>query len=94
VGRFPCGSLVYEGTWWYGTYYVPTYPTGPSSGPGNVLTGGLLGPLVDFRHTTEFSPTNPSNASWYKIIRIPDVHSLSKSLLLILKNLFLGSSLG
>ena len=63
-GRFPCGSLVYKGTWWYGTYYVPTYPPGPSHGPGNVLTGGLLGPLVDFRHTTEFSPTDPANANW------------------------------
>ena len=45
-GRFPSGSLVYNGTWWYGTYYVPTYPNGP-------LVGGLLGPTVDFRHSTD-----------------------------------------
>ena len=21
-GRYPCGSLFYKGTWWYGTYYL------------------------------------------------------------------------
>eukprot|EP00935_MAST-01C_sp_MAST-1C-sp1_P000476 g476.t1 len=52
-GRFPCGSLVYKGTWFYGTYYVPTYPSGPLS----LLTGGLLGPLVDFRHSTDGGKT-------------------------------------
>ena len=35
--RFPSGSLVYKGTWWYGTYYVPLYP------PKGPLVGGLLG---------------------------------------------------
>jgi hypothetical protein len=49
-GRFPCGSLVYKGTWFYGTYYVPGYPDGP-------LTGGLLGPLADFRHSTDGGKT-------------------------------------
>jgi len=49
-GRFPSGSLVYNGTWWYGTYFVPNYPQGP-------LVGGLLGPLVDFRHSTDGGDT-------------------------------------
>jgi len=50
-GRFPSGSLVYKGTWWYGTYFVPNYP---KKGP---LVGGLLGPTVDFRHSTDFGET-------------------------------------
>ena len=49
-GRFPSGSLVYKGTWWYGTYYVPQYPKGP-------LVGGLLGPLADFRHSLNMGET-------------------------------------
>ena len=49
-GRFPSGSLVYKGTWWYGTYFVPNYPKGP-------LVGGLLGPTVDYRHSTDFGET-------------------------------------
>jgi len=50
-GRFPSGSLVYNGTWWYGTYYVPNYPK------NNVLVGGLLGPLADFRHSLDMGET-------------------------------------
>jgi len=50
-GRFPSGSLVYNGTWWYGTYYVPEYPK------NNVLVGGLLGPLADFRHSLDMGET-------------------------------------
>ena len=49
-GRFPGGSLVYKGTWFYGTYYVPQYPEGP-------LVGGLLGPLADFRHSLDMGET-------------------------------------
>ena len=52
-GRFPGGQLVYKGTWWYSTYYVPQYPNGPANGPNNVLHGGLLGPLADFRHSLD-----------------------------------------
>jgi len=46
-GRFPCGQLFYKGTWFYGTYYVPEYPK------DKPLVGGLLGPLADFRHSTD-----------------------------------------
>ena len=56
-GRFPGGQLVYNGTWWYSTYYVPQYPKGPSSGPNNVLKGGLLGPLADFRYSNDLGET-------------------------------------
>ena len=49
-GRFPAGSLVFNGTWFYGTYFVPNYPSGP-------LVGGMLGPLVDFRHSTDGGAT-------------------------------------
>jgi hypothetical protein len=49
-GRFPAGSLVYNGSWWHGTYFVPNYG-------GGKLFGGLLGPTVDFRHSTDFGET-------------------------------------
>ena len=49
-GRFPSGSLVYNGTWFYGTYYVPNYPNAP-------LVGGFLGPTVDFRHSCDMGET-------------------------------------
>ena len=55
--RFPGGQLVYKGTWYYSTYYVPNYPKGPSSGPDNVCTGGLLGPLASFRHSLDMGET-------------------------------------
>ena len=43
--RFPSGSLVHNGSWWYGTYYVPKYQ--------DTLVGGLLGPTVDFRRSDD-----------------------------------------
>jgi hypothetical protein len=55
-GRFPCGSLFYKGTWFYGTYYVPYYP-GEHGGPTGPLVGGLLGPLADWRHSTDGGAT-------------------------------------
>jgi len=49
-GRYPCGSLVYNGVWYYGTYCLDL---------GNVNYGGTtynwpwLGPFVGFRYSTD-----------------------------------------
>jgi len=51
-GRYPCGSLVYNGVWYYGTYCL-----GPS---GTVMHDGVrwnwpvLGPTVGFRISTDY----------------------------------------
>ena len=59
-GRYPCGSLVYNGSWWYGSYFlddpnatVGGNYVGPSPSPdcGNWC---IQGPLVDFRHSTTY----------------------------------------
>jgi len=74
-GRYPCGSLVYKGTWWYGTYYLDnpnvtvgnTY-SGPNPGP-NCGNWCVQGPVVNFRHSTDYGKTwheermNATNAS-------------------------------
>lgn len=53
--RYPCGSLVYNGTWYYGTYCL---------GGGQVTKHGditynwpWLGPFVGFRHSADFGKT-------------------------------------
>lgn len=54
-GRYPCGSLVYNGVWYYGTYCLSPH--------GTTFFGGLkynwpwLGPLVGFRISTDFGRT-------------------------------------
>ena len=35
-GRYPCGSLFYKGTWWYGTYYLDN--------PNSTVGGNYVGP--------------------------------------------------
>lgn len=54
-GRYPCGSLVYNGVWYYGTYCLAPH--------GNTKYGDFsynwpwLGPLVGFRVSTDFGKT-------------------------------------
>ena len=49
-GRYPCGSLVYNGVWYYGTYcLIETPKLG--------LNWDILGPLVGFRNSTDFGKT-------------------------------------
>jgi hypothetical protein len=54
-GRYPCGSLVYNGVWYYGTYCL-----GPS---GSVMHDGMrwnwpvLGPIPGFRISTDYGKT-------------------------------------
>ena len=58
-GRYPCGSLMYKGTWWYGTYMldnpnstVGNNSVGPNPGP-NCGNWCIQGPVTDFRHSLD-----------------------------------------
>jgi hypothetical protein len=62
-GRYPCGSLVHNGVWYYGTYCInPTGKVGIGSG-----VPWLLGPFVGFRTSEDYGhswkpcPHNPEN---------------------------------
>lgn len=51
-GRYPCGSLVYHGVWYYGTYCLHPSPQVPRDGiPYN---WPWLGPFVGFRWSANF----------------------------------------
>lgn len=58
-GRYPCGSLVYNGVWYYGTYCLLD--------GGYGLNWDVLGPFVGFRWSTDFgkswtqTPCTPSH---------------------------------
>jgi hypothetical protein len=52
-GRYPCGSLVYKGVWYYGTYCL----NDTDGDPGNGLNWDILGPFVGFRYSTDFGKT-------------------------------------
>lgn len=49
-GRYPCGSLVYNDIWYYGTYCLDDETV-----PG--YNWGILGPFVGFRISTDFGKT-------------------------------------
>lgn len=48
-GRYPCGSLVHNGVWYYGTYCLDGYPSG--------YNWGTLGPFVGFRISKDYGLT-------------------------------------
>jgi hypothetical protein len=51
-GRYPCGSLVYDGVWYYGTYCLAPYG---KARYGNIdYNWPWLGPLVGFRTSTDY----------------------------------------
>jgi hypothetical protein len=52
-GRYPCGSLVHEGVWYYGTYLLDNKPGVDCGGVGWTM----LGPCVGFRTSTDFGQT-------------------------------------
>ena len=58
-GRYPCGSLFYEGTWYYGTYSLqnPSFPPNPLPDCGNWC---VQGPFCGFRQSTD------KGASWHE----------------------------
>lgn len=49
-GRYPCGSLVYDGVWYYGTYCL--HPSGRVDRDGVPYNWPWLGPFVGFRWST------------------------------------------
>ena len=64
-GRYPCGTLVYRGVWYYGTYCLA--PAGQTRFGGTDYNWPWLGPLVGFRVSTDLgrtwkeTPHTPSN---------------------------------
>ena len=54
-GRYPCGSLVYNGVWYYGTYCLD--PAGSTRFGKMVYNWPWLGPFVGFRYSTDYGRT-------------------------------------
>ncbi|MHB8523269.1 MAG: hypothetical protein ACYDH9_21295 [Limisphaerales bacterium] len=55
AGRYPCGSLVYNGVWYYGTYCL--HPATGVPRDGINYNWPWLGPFVGFRWSTDFGRT-------------------------------------
>jgi len=58
-GRYPAGSLVYNGVWFYGTYCL-------KHTEGKGLNWDILGPFVGFRYSTDYGQT------WQESPHTPD----------------------
>jgi hypothetical protein len=54
-GRYPAGSLVYDGVWYYGTYCLD--PTGYAQYGDDYYNWPWLGPFVGFRYSTDYGKT-------------------------------------
>jgi hypothetical protein len=54
-GRYPCGSLVHDGVWYYGTYCL--HPSGRVDRDGIPYNWPWLGPFVGFRWSTDLGKT-------------------------------------
>jgi len=54
-GRYPCGTLVHNGVWYYGTYCL--HPAGGYKHEGKMYNWPWLGPLVGFRWSKDFGKT-------------------------------------
>jgi len=54
-GRYPCGSLVYNGVWYYGTYCLG--PAGRVEHDGMRWNWPVLGPIPGFRISTDYGKT-------------------------------------
>jgi hypothetical protein len=55
AGRYPCGSLVYNGVWYYGTYCL--HPSGEVKHGDTSYNWPWLGPFVGFRWSTDYGKT-------------------------------------
>ncbi|MCU0963177.1 MAG: hypothetical protein MUF48_24045 [Pirellulaceae bacterium] len=54
-GRYPCGSLVHNGVWYYGTYCLG--PRGQTQHQGTTYNWPVLGPMPGFRISRDFGRT-------------------------------------
>jgi hypothetical protein len=54
-GRYPCGSLVYNGVWYYGTYCLGPKPT--TKHEGFDYNWPIMGPMPGFRTSTDYGKT-------------------------------------
>jgi len=54
-GRYPCGSLVHNGVWYYGTYCLG--PSGSVEYDGMTWNWPVLGPIPGFRTSTNYGKT-------------------------------------
>jgi hypothetical protein len=63
-GRYPCGSLVHNGIWYYGTYCLS--PAGQTKIGGTTYNWPWLGPLVGFRVSNDLGKT------WLETSHTPD----------------------
>ena len=55
-GRYPCGSLVYKGVWYYGTYGL-AHSGKQLNKPENEFTWDIMGPFVGWRYSTDSGKT-------------------------------------
>jgi len=55
MGRYPCGSLVYNGVWYYGTYCLG--PAGSTQYGNLTVNWPWMGPFVGFRYSTNYGRT-------------------------------------
>jgi len=54
-GRYPCGSLIYNGIWYYGTYCLG--PTADVPYGDKILAWTWMGPFVGFRYSNNYGYT-------------------------------------
>lgn len=54
-GRYPCGSLMYNGVWYYGTYCLD--PSGYTKYGDKIINWPWMGPFVGFRYSTDYGHT-------------------------------------
>jgi hypothetical protein len=54
-GRYPCGSLVYNGIWYYGTYCLD--PAGSTRYGDMMINWPWMGPFVGFRYSKDLGRT-------------------------------------
>lgn len=63
-GRYPCGSLVYNGIWYYGTYCLG--PAGAARYGDKLINWPWIGPFVGFRYSRDYGH------SWKETPDTPD----------------------
>lgn len=54
-GRYPCGSLIYNKIWYYGTYCLA--PAGIAQYGDSTFNWPWMGPFVGFRYSTDYGRT-------------------------------------